>query len=312
MEEPIKFDPEKRPNFQFERSDYRTHYEDFAGRTLKSIARRRWLIASVVACALALACISVPMLPRKYSAEALIYPNLLSEQGKAVALASVDAAAVVTGEARLIRSEAFLRAVAKRLGQDPNITNSRSWATQSLDWLRATLLPETRNHSPFDRLVSMLRNKVAVMNDTRSYLISVSFTAPSPYEAARVVNGFVIQYLRDKDIQRRLDRLNFAEAELRHQLAVYGDKHPKASRAAAEFDATRAAFEAAMNRQDAGQDDIASDPSVKLALPNRTPTSPNGFVILGLSFLSALLAGIGMAIWLDRREARRKHTPHPQ
>ena len=43
--------------------------------------------------------------------------------------------------------------------------------------------------------------------------------------------------------------------------------------------------------------------------------SDKGFVILGLSFLSALLAGIGLAIWRDRREIKRKHTvghqPHP-
>jgi hypothetical protein len=31
-------------------------------------------------------------------------------------------------------------------------------------------------------------------------------------------------------------------------------------------------------------------------------------VILGLSFLSALLAGIGLAVWRDRREAERKQT----
>ena len=41
--------------------------------------------------------------------------------------------------------------------------------------------------------------------------------------------------------------------------------------------------------------------SVKLALPNRTPTSPKGFMILGLSIMLGLLAGIGLAVWLDRR-----------
>ena len=71
-----------------------------------------------------------------------------------------------------------------------------------------------------------------------------------------------------------------------------------------------------MSPQDGGQDEVTSDESVKLAVPNRTPTSPKGFVILGLSFLSALLAGIGLAIWRDRRDEKRKHTigyqPHSQ
>ena len=231
-------------------------------------------------------------------------------------MASIDAASMVTGEARLIRSDAILRAVVKRLGQDPEATKSRSWATQGLDWVRAMFLPETRNHSPFDRTVAMLRNNVAVMNDTRSYLISISFTAPSADEAARVVNAFAIEYLRDKAIQRRLDRVNSAEAELREQLAVYGDKHPKTLQAAEGLDAARASLKAAMSPQDGGQDEVTSDESVRLAVPNRTPTSPKGFVILGLAFLSALLAGIGLAIWRDRRDANRKHTighqPHSQ
>ena len=270
-----------------------------------------------VALALALACVIIPLMPRKYSAEALIYPNLFSrDQGRAVALASVDAASIVSSEARLIRSDAILRAVVKRLGLDP-VAKSQSWATQGLDWVRAMLLPETRNHSPFDRMLATLRNKVAVMNDTRSYLISISFTAPSADEAARVVNAFAIEYLRDKDLQRRRDGAAAAERELGRQLAIYGEKHPKVLQAVEELDAARASLKAAMSPQDGGRDEVTSDQSVKLAVPNRTPTSPKGLVILGLSFLSALLAGIGLAVWRDRRDAKRKqgvshHQLQPQ
>jgi uncharacterized protein involved in exopolysaccharide biosynthesis len=313
MNTPLKFDHEKRTNFQFERPDFRTYYEDLAAHILRSILRRSGLIALVVSLAVALACIIIPIMPRKYSAEALIYPNLFSrEQEKIVALASIDASTFVTGEARLIRSDEFLRAVARRLGEN---TLSHS-PEQSLDWVRATLLPETRNHTPFDRLVSMLRKRVAVMNDTRSYLISVSYTAPSADEAARVVNAFVIEYLRDKAIHRESDRLNGAEAKMRQQLAVYGEKHPKALQAAEELDAARAAFAVVMNPQEGDQSGAAGDQSVKLAVPNQTPTSPNGFAILGLSLLSGLLAGIGLATWLDRKEFKRTRTvvyeTHPQ
>jgi uncharacterized protein involved in exopolysaccharide biosynthesis len=312
MNTPLKFDHEKRPDFRAVDSDFRAHYEDVAARTLLSTWRHRGLIASLVALSLVLACIIIPLMPRKYSAEALIYPNLFSgEQGKAVALASVDAASMVTSEARLIRSDAILRAVVKRLGlADAEATKSRSWATQGLDWVRAMLLPESRNHSPFDRTVSKLRNHVAVMNDTRSYLISISFTAPSADEAARVVNAFAIEYLRDKAIQRKLDTANSAAAELARELAVYGDKHPRTLRAAEGLNAARASLEVATSAHDGGQDEVTIDQSVKLALPNRTPTSPKGFVIIGLSFLSALLAGIGLAVWCDRREAKRKHSHH--
>jgi len=85
MNTPLKFDHEKRSNFQFERSDFRAHYEDYAVQALRSIGRHRGLIASFVVIALAIACIIIPLMPRKYSAEALIYPNLFSrEKGKAV------------------------------------------------------------------------------------------------------------------------------------------------------------------------------------------------------------------------------------
>jgi uncharacterized protein involved in exopolysaccharide biosynthesis len=306
MNRPLKFD----------RSDFRAHYEDVVAQRLQSIRRHGKPIASLVALALALALIIIPLMPRKYTAEALIYPNLFSREQGTVALASVDGAAIVTSEARLIRSDAILRAVVKRLGLDPVATKSDSWATQGLDRVRAMFLPETRNNSQFDRTVAMLRNQVAVMNDARSYIISISFTAPSADEAVRVVNAFAIEYLRDKANQRRLDTVYSAEAELGRQLAVYGDKHPKTLQAAEGLNAARASLEAAMSPQDGGQDEVTSDQSVKLAVPNRTPTSPKGFVILGLSFLSALLAGIGLAIWSDRRDAKRKHTvgrrPHLQ
>src|SRR5258708_35630822 len=102
MNTPLKFDHEKRPNFQFARSDFRAHYEGLAARTLPAIARHGRLITSLVALALTLALIIIPLMPRKYSAEALIHPDLFSrEQGRPVALASIDAASIVTGEALL-------------------------------------------------------------------------------------------------------------------------------------------------------------------------------------------------------------------
>jgi uncharacterized protein involved in exopolysaccharide biosynthesis len=160
-----------------------------------------------------------------------------------------------------------------------------------------------------------LDKNVVVMNDTRSYLISISFTASTAEEAAKVVNAFVVEYLRDKANQRRKEKISAAEAELQQQKAMYGDKHPKTLQAMAELDAERASIEAAMNLQASHQDEAASDQSVKLAVPNQTPTSPKGFAILGLAFLSALLAGIGVALWRDRREAKSKHIashqPHP-
>jgi uncharacterized protein involved in exopolysaccharide biosynthesis len=310
MNTPLKFDHEKRPNFQFEHPDSRTYYEDLARSTLRSIVRHRRLITWAVALSFALACITIPMLPRKYTAQALISPDLFSrDQGKVTALASVDANAIVTGEARLVHSDAFLRAVVRSLGQDA--PKPHAWPA-ILEWFRAILLPETRTHSEFDRTVAMLRNKVAVMNDTRSYLISISFTGASPEEAARVVDGFALEYAHEKAAQRRGDRVNFAEFDLQRQRAVYGDKHPKTLQALEERDAARAAANLRVN----AQDETVDGQSIQLAEPNQTPTSPNGFVILVLSLLSGLAVGIGLAIRLDHKESKRMqkvvYPSHPQ
>ncbi|VIO65177.1 hypothetical protein CI1B_02740 [Bradyrhizobium ivorense] len=303
MTAPTKLNREKQPDLQFDHSDYRIHYDDVGASMLRSVIRHGRLIALFVALGLMFACILIPLLPRKYSAEALIHPDLLSgEQGKVVALASVDGAALVTGEARVLRSDAILREAAKRLGEDSNAARPNSWLTRMSESVRIAWFPETRNQTPFDRAVAMLRNKLVIMNDTRSYLISISFTSSSAEEAARVVNAVVAEYLRDKVRQRRQNKVVAAEAELRQRQALFGDKHPKTLQALDDLDAQRKALAAVTNALDGDQLEVADDQSVRLAVANHTPTSPRGTVIFGLSMLFALLAGVGLAIWRDRRK----------
>jgi uncharacterized protein involved in exopolysaccharide biosynthesis len=309
MNSPLKVDfitrQSNRLSPRLRRWDYRAHYIELAHRTLASIVKHRIFILKCVAVGFALACISMPLLPRKYSAEALLYPSLLSrDKDKAVATASIDGATMVAGEARAIRSDAIIRAVATRLGHDPNARSS-SWLRAISDWFRATWLPETLNRSSFDRAVATLQNKLVVINDTRSYVISVSFTAPSAEEAVRVVNAVVTQYLRDKVRQRMINKVIAAEGELREQRAVYGEKHPKTLQAVAELDAQRAALEATTSQQDNDQDEVGDDQGVKLAAPNHTPTSPKGFVVFGLSLLLSLIVGIGIAVLRDRKEGEQ-------
>ena len=100
MNTPLKFDPLGRPNFQLERSDLRSHHRQVAWDTVPSIWRHRPYI--VVGCSRTRTRVAGhPLMPRKYSAEAIVYPNLFSrEQGRPVALASIDAASLVNGEAR--------------------------------------------------------------------------------------------------------------------------------------------------------------------------------------------------------------------
>jgi uncharacterized protein involved in exopolysaccharide biosynthesis len=310
----LKHDHEGRPSFQLEHSDFREHYENVAVQTLQSIRRHWGLIASCVALALALAFGAIPLMPVKYSAVALIYPSLLSnEQGKGATGVSVDASSIVIGEARLVNSDAILRTVVKRLGLDQIPVGVKlpswapPWASQRLDWFRAMFLPETRNYSPFDRAVASLRNRLEVMKDTRSYFISISLMADSADEATAIVNAAALEYLRDKAMQRRREAVTAAEIELERQRSIYGEKHPRFLQAADGLDAARAALQATLSPEDGGRDAIATDEVVKLAIPNRTPASPKGSVILGLAIMLGLLAGISLAVWCDRPRLE----PHP-
>ena len=244
----LKFDYDKPPHLHLEHSDLRAHYQTAATRALSSIRRDWRVIAALVALTLLLACAIIPLMPRQYSATALVYPKLYSaEQGRLAPMGSVDAASLVTSEARLIVSDAVLQGAVKRLGLHPDFEagGSGSWTSTGLDWIRDMLLPETRNYSLFDGRVAMLRNKVEVMRDTRSYLIALSFTARSPDEAAKVVNAIALQYVKDKELDRRQSMVAAAELELSRQLANYGERHPKVLQLADEVDSARAALKEA-------------------------------------------------------------------
>jgi uncharacterized protein involved in exopolysaccharide biosynthesis len=278
--------------------DLRRHYENVAARVWSSIRRDWRLIASVVALTMAVTFAVLPLLPRQYSATAVVYPNLFSsDHGKSVPLGAVDAGTLVTSEARLIVSDTILRAVVKRIdwGGKPALDESRSWLSPVRDGALAMFFPESRDSSPFDRQVASLRNKVEVAKDTRSYLISITFAAPFPDEAARVVNAIALEYLREKQVTRAKSAVAAADGELSRHLAVYGEKHPKVLQAQDGVEAARAGLNAVTST------DLAeADESIKLAMPNRTATSPKGFVIAVMSFVLSLLVGIALAVWREQ------------
>jgi hypothetical protein len=301
----VNFDQERRLALQLEqgldqpepRADFRKYYENLAIQTLLSMRRHWFFIVSPVALAALAALIVIPLMPRKYSAVALVVPSLYSqEQGKIVPLASVEAAAIVNGEARLVVSDTILRSAARRLWLEP-----RPETGSGSGWLRTMFFPETQTESPVDRQLTTLRKKLDVVKDARSYLIAISTTAPSADEAAQIVNTVALEYLREKLVQRRRDAVVAAESELTRQRAIYGEKHPKVLQAVEALDASQNDLKSVMGPDERGRDTLRTDESIRLALPNRTPTSPKGTMILGLALILGLVAGIGLAIWRDRR-----------
>jgi uncharacterized protein involved in exopolysaccharide biosynthesis len=283
--------------------DFRSHYELAALKGLQSIFRHRWLIAQTIICAIVLAALLVSVLPRRYSAEALVQPQLFSKAENGTAIANIDGASFVASEAALIGSAGMATAVVKRLGLDKDTEHSNSRLAQTLAALRAAILPETVFASPIERSAHRLRDRLNVQRDTRSYLITVGYTADSPQQAAAIANAFALEYVNAKAVQRLSEAVSVASRELTQASTIYGENHPSLARANSELSLAQERLQAAIERPVGSN--LTPSEGITFAVPSSAPSSPNGVAILGLGFLLGLLAGIALALFKDRHTASK-------
>jgi uncharacterized protein involved in exopolysaccharide biosynthesis len=287
-----------------ESAHLRAHYEGVAYETLRILWARKSLIASVLAAALVLACLALVLIGPRYTAEAVIQLNFIREEpatgAKSLATATVDAAAVVDGAARIIRSRATAGAVVTRLALDKD----SSFARQSLAWrvlasVRSGFGLAQAMPSNYDLAVNALMRRVTVTNDPRSYLISVSVTSSDPERSAGFANAVALEYLRAQLLQQVAEAYATAERELADLSSVYGALHPgylngraKLVRLQGRLDDLRdATLSEGAVRQVVGQSFVAAEKVL-------VPTGPNIILVLGLAAGAALAAGIWLALLL--------------
>jgi uncharacterized protein involved in exopolysaccharide biosynthesis len=295
--------------FEFRRLetiDLGAYYQRLVVSALSAVIRRWALIVNTIAAALLLAVLMTLALPRSYTAEALVQPQLFSRSdgSSRSALASIDAASLVASEARLIESPTIARAVVKRLGlQDrPEFASSTSGLGHVLNVIKTAIFPETALSSPLERAARSVRSRLQVNRDTRSYLISIAYTARSPETAAAVANAFAIEYFNAKYLEQLSVAVSTATRELAQRSATYGENHPSFIRATTDLELARQRLQAAINRSPGS--DLGNSEGMNLAEPSSAPSSPNGSIILGLAFILGLMVGAGTAIWLDRVRIR--------
>jgi uncharacterized protein involved in exopolysaccharide biosynthesis len=288
---------------RLEAFDFRRHYEQVAIQSLGSVFKHRWMIAKIIGGAVLVAALLVAVLPRRYTAEALVQPQLFSraEAGSTTALASIDGASLVASEAALIQSPSVAKAVVKRLSLDEQAKFARpgSLLGRALRSLRAAILPETVLTSPTERAIRDVRDKLTVTRDTRSYLISVGFNAAFPEEAARVANAFALEYANTKVMQRLSEAVATASRELARASTIYGENHPSLLRAAADLELAKQRLQSATDRPVGS--DLAPGEGITLAEPSSAPSSPRGTVIIGLVFFAALIFGVSLSVWIEYR-----------
>ena len=82
-----------------------------------------------------------------------------------------------------------------------------------------------------DHAATQLLRGFSVSTDPRTYMIEVSYTARDPELAAVISNAFVTEFLRASRLQTLSLKRSLAATTLSQQLAIFGDKHPKAIKA---------------------------------------------------------------------------------
>ena len=289
---------------RLESFDFRRHYEKLAMQSVGSVLRHRRMIAKIVVGTVLAAALLVSVLPRQYTAEALVQPQLFTqtgEPGSTTALASIDGASLVASEATLIQSPGVARSVAQtlKLDQQPQFARSRSYVGRAFGALRSAILPETVLASPIERATQNLRKTLNVTRDTRSYLITIGFTSANPEKAAQIANAFALEYVNKKILQSLSEQVATAKRDLARASAIYGERHPALLRAVDALDQARERLQAATNAPIGIE--LAPAEGVNLAEPSSAPSSPNGTAILGLAFLFSLVTGIFLAVRKDHK-----------
>jgi len=277
----------------------RNHYEDVAADMFRSIMRWKFMIAGFVLGAIVLAALLVSVLPRTYTAQALIYPNMSSTENRNPSLsATINATAFVSSEVRRIGSQENTIGVVRRLKLDTNPAFiSEPSGFDILRKLKTMVMPETVHATKLARAVARLRSRLQIESQGRTYVIAVRYTANSPEFAAAVVNAVLFEYLHAKEKDRRTREVHAAENELLQLSTLYGKRHPRLAQAEAKLASAKRKLQLAVDNPYSYQSDW-----FVLAEPNDTPSGPAGKSILGIASILGLVVGTCAAILLGRRD----------
>jgi len=188
------------------------HYDAMTFDFLSMLWRRRLLIAAVTGGIMLVTALYLMVTPQRYTADLVLQFDFTREDsgggGKASSVA-LDASTLVESEARIIRSLATARAVAARLGLDKE---TRTQSSGLLGGAAELIFPSSvrrtlRDLTGFgdaaeptqrDIAAQRLLASLGVSNDTKAYLVTLTYRDTDPDRAALIVNAFGNEYLRRK------------------------------------------------------------------------------------------------------------------
>jgi len=223
------------------------------------LRREKWLLAGLVAGALALATTYVQMVPPVYTASAQVLLDTRQERvmnAEQVVSNLTASNFVVAGEVELIRSNLLLGKVVDRLelvghpAYDPRFTETPGVVGRVVGTLRVALLgappvaPPLSDEQVRARTIARLQRDVTVAQVGISYAIRVTAEARSPDLAARITNAITEQYVHDQLAAKR-DATVRATVWLEERVA-------ELSRQLEEADGAVVAFRTAMTEEFGG------------------------------------------------------------
>jgi uncharacterized protein involved in exopolysaccharide biosynthesis len=244
----------------------------------------------------------------RYSSEAFVQPKLTSEVtgvGNSQGSLSIDAADLVAGAAKIMRSRAVADAVVDRLGLDTGPAFSHpSLLTRWWSEAQVALRLESASPGPHELAVKAVMRQIRVTTDPHSYVIPITATAGDPETAATLANAFAFEYLRIQTSQELAKAQTVAEQDVADRSLTYGIRHPSYRRALTKLEQLQAQTKAlhAATREGVGK--LVAGYSVIPAEKVLMPSGPNILLILIVSVGVALAAGVSLAKLLDSRTTR--------
>ena len=290
----------------------RIHYERVVYDTLRMLWVRKSLVAAVLGIALAALSVALVLIAPRYTGEAMIQLDFTRDETiggeKVQSTAAVDAAAVVDGAARIIRSRAIASAVVSVLGLDNDPAYTRlSLPARALSPVWSVLgLPVP---TPHDLAVARLMKQTTVTNDPRSYLITVAVIASDPERAARLANWVASEYLRGRLREQAIEAYAVAEREMSALSSVFGPRHPsyvngsaKLGRLKAQLAATGEGIVTEEREAVVAQDMVrfAAGQSLLPAKAVTVPSGPNTMLLFALTILAALAIAVLLSSLAER------------
>jgi uncharacterized protein involved in exopolysaccharide biosynthesis len=209
---------------------------------------------------------------------------------------SIDGSRAAETFARLISTEAVARRVVNRLHLH-ELQAERSIVSRLFDYL----LPVSP--SKIDRATSGLLEALTVASDLRSYVITVTFTAKRPEDAATIANAVLSEALQIQLIQKLTARQAFAQRVMRELSVTYGDEHPLIARAKANLQAVDKMLEAQQNRTEPlSEFELAATGNIVPAQPGSIPSSLKPKTLILLTTLAGLILAISFVLFTDRKK----------